>query len=81
MLRALGAKVTENDDSLIIHGTGGLDGGEADSFGDHRIVMAAALASVLCARDVVIRGAHHVGKSYPGFFSDFKSLGGSVHVL
>ena len=81
MLRALGANVEEHSDSLRIHGTGALRGGSVDGANDHRIVMAAAVASSLCESDVVIRGAQAVNKSYPQFFQDFKTLGGTVHAL
>ena len=76
LLRALGANADETDDGLVIHG-GGLHGGTVDSFGDHRIAMAAATAACACG-DVEIIGAEAVNKSYPGFFEDFMALGGAV---
>ena len=36
--------IDEEEDALTIRGRPFLEGGEAESFGDHRIVMAAALA-------------------------------------
>lgn len=81
MLRSLGGNVTETADGLIISGKGSLDGGETDSFNDHRIAMAAAVAACRCKGDVIIRNADAVNKSYPGFFDDYNKLGGKANVL
>jgi|GEM_PF-3388371 len=40
--------------------------------------MMAALASLISLDKIVMSGAEAVGKSYPGFFGDFGSLGGIV---
>ena len=74
LLTALGASVEEGDDFLLIHGEGGLRGGTADGAGDHRIVMSAAVAAVLCQEPVTILGAEAVNKSYPGFFEEREKL-------
>ena len=76
MLTALGVSVEEGDDWLIIHGQGGnlLEGGTVDGAGDHRIVMSAAAAAVLCRKPVTICGAEAVNKSYPGFFEEREKL-------
>ena len=78
MLTELGGNVTETEDGLIILGKDCLSGGTTHSRGDHRIAMAAAIASVGCTGQVVIENADSVNKSYPRFFSDFASLGGQV---
>ena len=77
-LRALGAQITETHDSLLIDGGHKLHGGSVDSQNDHRIVMMAAIASVLCGGTIEISQAEAVNKSYPRFFEDLTSLGGSV---
>ena len=74
MLKKLGADIYARDDGFEIIGTGRLSGGETDTFGDHRIAMAAAVASCICGRDTVIRGGECVGKSYPGFWDDLAAL-------
>lgn len=79
-LNALGGSITETQDGLIIDGSRSLRGGEVDSFGDHRIAMMTAVASIGCTEEVVIRGAEAVNKSYPGFWRDFASLGGRVQL-
>ena len=74
MLRALGADVESNKDGLVINGRGYLDGGIADGCNDHRIVMSAAIASLICRHQVIIEGAQAVEKSYTTFFGDFDML-------
>jgi len=75
-LGALGADISETDDGLVIRGKNRLNGGTADSHGDHRIAMAAAVAASVCRQPVIIQGAEAVQKSYPGFFEDYQALGG-----
>ena len=77
-IRSLGGSAECGENNIIIHGTGSLCGGTVDSFHDHRIVMAAAIASLICSNPVVIRGFEAVNKSAPQFFNDFKALGGTV---
>lgn len=74
MLTALGADVTETEDGLIIRGKPSLTGGTADSFGDHRIAMSAAVAACVCSGPATIAGAECTAKSYPGFWDDLDSL-------
>lgn len=81
MLGSLGVSCTETTDGLLIPGGQSISGGETSGFGDHRMVMAAAIASVLAETPVTIDGAEAVEKSYPHFFEDFKRLGGMVDVL
>ncbi len=81
MLRGLGGEVEEKKDEIIIHGKDYLTGGICDSFNDHRIAMAAAIASVKCKHKVIIKNAEAVNKSYPKFFEDFASLGGKFNVI
>ena len=77
-LRRIGGKVIEYEDGLEITGVEQLEGGEVDSYNDHRIAMAFAVASTVSRGPIRIHGADSVRKSYPGFFSDFKKLGGSI---
>ena len=78
LLRAIGANVTVTEDGLRIKGDPeGLHTATVDAAGDHRIAMAAAIASTV-AGDITILGAEAVNKSYPAFFDDFRRLGGVV---
>lgn len=79
-INSLGGNARQTPDGMEIIGTSKLLGGCVDGFGDHRIVMSAAIASLICEGDVEIRGAEAVKKSYPTFFEDFKRLGGVFDV-
>lgn len=81
LIRSLGGEAEEGEDSLTVHGTGRLRGGIADSFGDHRIAMSAAVAALICTEPVILNGAEAVAKSYPEFFRDYNALGGNAHVI
>ena len=81
MITSLGGFAESTPDSLTVHGTGTLAGGEVNSFNDHRSVMAAAVAACICESPVVIRDAQAVNKSYPDFFEDYKKLGGKADVI
>ncbi|HEX3026696.1 MAG TPA: 3-phosphoshikimate 1-carboxyvinyltransferase [Clostridia bacterium] len=81
MLNTLGAKVTEQEDGLMIEGVEELSGGTVDGCNDHRIVMAAAVASVKCSNPVIIIGSDCVNKSYPDFFEQYNRLGGNANVI
>ena len=78
LLTSLGGAVTETPDGLNINGREILSGGVADSFGDHRIAMTAAIISAVCKGEVTINNAQVVNKSYPHFFKDFEALGGMI---
>lgn len=77
-LNALGGQVEETEDGLIIHGRETLIGGTVDAQGDHRIAMAAAVASVCCQTPVTVTGAQAVDKSYPTFWQELRGLGKGV---
>jgi 3-phosphoshikimate 1-carboxyvinyltransferase len=70
-LGCLGADIAETPDGLLIHGKRRLRGGRTDSHGDHRIAMAAALASLRCERPAQLSGWQCVEKSYPDFWKDW----------
>ncbi len=76
MIEGLGGKAEATENTLTIYGIG-LTGGTVDSFGDHRIAMASAIAATVCKNPVTILGAECVKKSYPGFWEDYRRLGGN----
>ncbi|MBR6670960.1 MAG: 3-phosphoshikimate 1-carboxyvinyltransferase [Ruminococcus sp.] len=80
MLNTLGGKVTVLNDGLRIEPSA-LHGGTINSFGDHRIVMSAAIAATKASSEVIIKGAEAVEKSYPDFFRDYNILGGKTNVI
>ena len=81
MLNRLGGNVAVTADGLDIKPVKELHGGIIDSFGDHRIVMSAAIAALKCNGEVIIKGAEAAEKSYPNFFNDYKMLGGAADVI
>ena len=76
MLHALGIHATADADTMTIH-PGIFHTGTVDSFSDHRIAMAAAIAATCADGPVTIRNAHCVEKSYPDFWEDYRKLGGN----
>ncbi|MEY5020375.1 MAG: 3-phosphoshikimate 1-carboxyvinyltransferase [Verrucomicrobiota bacterium] len=66
-LRAMGGNVTEYDDGMEITGGSPLCAAELESFGDHRIAMAFAIAGLFASGETVIRNTDCVNTSYPGF--------------
>ncbi len=81
LINTLGGSAEPTDDGLIIRGKRRLCGGTVSSFGDHRIVMAAAVLAQNCETPVTVTSAQAINKSYPGFFEAINSIGGDVHVL
>ncbi|MCD8094933.1 MAG: 3-phosphoshikimate 1-carboxyvinyltransferase [Ruminococcus sp.] len=80
-LNKIGGDVRQTEDGLVINGKKQLVGGEVDSFNDHRIAMAMAIAATRCVKPLVINGAEAVRKSYPDFWEDYRSLGSDVQTL
>lgn len=76
MLCSLGISVNSDENSLTVY-SGKFTGGTVDSFSDHRIAMAAAIAATLASDPVNILNAQCVEKSYPAFWHDFAHLGGN----
>lgn len=75
MLRSLGAKAEATATSLTVY-PGQFSGGIVDSFNDHRIAMAAAIAATASSEPITITNAHCVEKSYPSFWNEYARLGG-----
>ncbi len=53
-----------------------LHGAELDSFGDHRIAMAFAVAALRAEGATTILGADAAGVSYPTFFEELEKVAG-----
>lgn len=73
-LSNLGAEVQELDDALIINGKGSLQGGTCLGFGDHRIIMAMAIAALSCDGPLTIEGTEAVDVTFPTFFQLLESI-------
>lgn len=74
-LRAMGVRLQERHDGLTIEGGAKLRGTSIESFHDHRIVMAFAVAGLVAEGDTTVNHAESMGVSYPDFVSDMKYLG------
>ena len=73
-LQKMGIKITELPDGMIIEG-GKPKGAVLESYGDHRIAMALAVAGLAAEGETIIRGAECAAVTYPAFFKAFKALG------
>jgi len=74
-LRLMGGEVEEFDDGMVITGGQNLRGAEMESYGDHRIAMAFAMAGLL-AKDgkTTIGDTACVATSYPTFVEHLQFL-------
>lgn len=75
MLESIGADISGIDDGCIINGKPELSGGMIDNKGDHRIMMAAAIASLVCKEAVTMENGECCSVSYPKFIDDMRSIG------
>ena len=76
MLKSFGVDCKIDGDNLLINKSE-IKSTVVNSFDDHRIVMAAAIASVI-TKEVEIKDWEAVNKSYPSFFEDLERLGSNV---
>jgi 3-phosphoshikimate 1-carboxyvinyltransferase len=77
-LTALGVQHSPLPDGMRIEGQGvgaAFSGGEIDSFGDHRIAMSFAVASLRSAKAIRIRDVANVATSFPNFVALARSVG------
>lgn len=78
-LTRLGACVEETADTLTVHGgESDLQGVTVDGRGDHRVVMALAVAGLVATGETTVTDADHVAVSFPGFFETLSALGATV---
>lgn len=73
-LRRMGAQVKEFPDGMVIWGPTRLKGAIVEGEGDHRIVMACAVAALLAQGETIIRGAEWADVSFPGFFEALEGV-------
>jgi 3-phosphoshikimate 1-carboxyvinyltransferase len=74
-LRTMGADIEERDDGCVIRGPSKLKGRNIDPSGDHRILMAAAIAGLVADGPTTISDGDSYRISYPRFVSDLRALG------
>lgn len=73
-LRAMNVEVVENEDGIEITGGATLRGARLQSFGDHRIAMAFAIAGLFAEGDTIIEDVDCVATSYPNFFETLERV-------
>jgi len=73
-LREMGAQVTETQDGLEIIGGAPLHGAKLQSYGDHRIAMAFAIAGLFAEGETTITDTECVNTSYPGFYKTLEQI-------
>lgn len=76
MLKSFGVDCEIDGENLVIYKSE-MKPAIVNSFDDHRIVMAAAIASVI-TKEVEIKDWEAVNKSYPSFFEDLERVGSDV---
>ncbi|WP_374422906.1 3-phosphoshikimate 1-carboxyvinyltransferase [Paracoccus sp. (in: a-proteobacteria)] len=78
-LRANGAKVEDTEDTMTVHGTGGLSGGAtAVSHLDHRIAMSFLVAGLASAQPISVDDGGPIATSFPDFLPLMRGLGARI---
>ena len=80
MLRALGVPAQATPDGCVVRGPIRLCGAFVDAHGDHRILMAAAVAGLVVDDPVDISDPWCFRVSYPSFLDDLRALG-ALHAV
>ncbi len=73
-LRAMGIQLTTGDDSLEIPGRQKFRAAEVNSFGDHRIAMAFAVAALAADGPCVVHDAGAASVSFPEFYTTLRKI-------
>lgn len=74
-LTKLGAEIETGPDYMIVHGGKTLHGTEVESFDDHRVAMAMAVAGLFAEGEMKVRNADCAAVSFPGFFEKMNNIG------
>lgn len=80
-LQKLGADIVERPDGMIIEGPVRLHGGAVESYGDHRIAMALAIAGLVADGSVTIADTACTRTSFPGFVALINALTGETALV
>lgn len=76
-LKKMGADIKETADGLIIYPSL-LKGANVYSHEDHRLAMSLIVAGMAADGETIIDSVECISKTYPGFFSAFKSIGAKI---
>ena len=78
-LRANGAHVEDTDDTMTVHGTGGLTGGAiAATHLDHRIAMSFLVAGLASDQMISVDDGGPIATSFPDFLPLMRALGAGI---
>jgi len=72
--RRLGVDLHERPDGLVIRGGAVLSGAQCDSWGDHRMAMALAVAGLAAKGSTIISDPLCVSSSFPGFWEQLDAM-------
>ena len=73
VLRAMGAKVGEFGEGIVIDGGFPLQGGRIETHGDPNLALAAVVAGMLADDEVNVVGSECLDQLFPGFFAAVES--------
>ena len=73
-LRRMGVDAEELPDGLVVPGRQQFRGAALDSYGDHRIAMAFAVAALRAAGPCSIAGADAASVSFPEFWDTLRGI-------
>ncbi len=81
ILAAMGADIGATPDGCVVRGPARLQGAHVDARGDHRVLMAAAVAGLVAEDPVLVTDPESYRVSYPTFLEDFRALGADLEVI
>lgn len=73
-LRKMGVDITELPDGMVIQGSNKLKAAECDSYGDHRIAMAIAIAGLNADGETTVSDTACINTSFPEFMDILKKI-------
>ncbi len=79
-LKKMGARIQEEKDGVTVHRST-LTGAHVNGHGDHRVVMALAIAGMVAQGETIIDTAESAAVTYPGFLEDFAGLGAKIYKI
>jgi 3-phosphoshikimate 1-carboxyvinyltransferase len=79
-LRRMGAIIDEHRDGMTVYKST-LSGAKVKGFGDHRTIMALALAGMLADGSTIIDNGEAINKTFPTFIDIMQSLGAKMELI
>ncbi|WP_330371162.1 3-phosphoshikimate 1-carboxyvinyltransferase [Alkaliphilus transvaalensis] len=73
-LNKLGVEIKELPDGMVINGPAKIKGGRVESYGDHRIAMALAIAGLFSEEPVEVQNSECIAVSFPDFEETLKKI-------